>query len=313
MKYNDLQSRVRVLKYFGTFSFVWTRNIFGAKKLIYVWEITICLLSPSFHKCSRSLSFAPSSNFFSSAKRNLEILYVFGRKASDRACYRNRNREAKDFEKVYPTNWMGDTYLVPGARFSKVPIINGPVKLLLFAWKIEVSIVLHSYMIKLSVNETKWSILLARTRALILFISIPIFDFGPKKVIGTFKKRAPGPHYCARPMHFGSRGPGVVQSFVLDTSPKCIDREGLGSQEWRGSGTTRVYKVKPFNRYGKHDGIKGKNFSSRNRLSFLKFWDRSSALWHLKEVFHVISFHFDLSILVVDESYFSLLCLGLRP
>ena len=94
---------------------------------------------------------------------------------------------------------------------------------------------------------------------------------------------------------------------------KCIDREGLGSQEWRGSGTMRVYKVKPFNRYGKHDGIKGKNFSSRNRLSFLKFWDRSLALWHLKKVFHVISFHFDVSILVVDESYYSLLCLGLRP
>ena len=30
-----------------------------------------------------------------------------------------------------------------GARFSKVPIINGPVKLLLFSCKIEVSIVLH--------------------------------------------------------------------------------------------------------------------------------------------------------------------------
>ena len=31
----------------------------------------------------------------------------------------------------------------PGARFSKDPIINGPVKLLFFACKIEVSIVLH--------------------------------------------------------------------------------------------------------------------------------------------------------------------------
>ena len=31
----------------------------------------------------------------------------------------------------------------PGARFSKVPIINGPVKLLWFTCKIEVSIVLH--------------------------------------------------------------------------------------------------------------------------------------------------------------------------
>ena len=31
----------------------------------------------------------------------------------------------------------------PGARFSKAPIINGPVKLLLFTRKVEVSIVLH--------------------------------------------------------------------------------------------------------------------------------------------------------------------------
>ena len=36
-------------------------------------------------------------------------------------------------------------YLInrPGARFSKVPIINGPGKLSLFTLKIEVSIVLH--------------------------------------------------------------------------------------------------------------------------------------------------------------------------
>ena len=31
----------------------------------------------------------------------------------------------------------------PGARFSKAPIINGPIKLLLFTWKMEVSIVLQ--------------------------------------------------------------------------------------------------------------------------------------------------------------------------
>ena len=47
-------------------------------------------------------------------------------------------------------------------------------------------------MIKLSVNETKWSSLLAGTRALILYISISIFDFGARKVTGTFEKRAPG-------------------------------------------------------------------------------------------------------------------------
>ena len=39
-------------------------------------------------------------------------------------------------------------------------------------------------MIKLSINETKWSSLLARTRALILFILIWIFDFGPEKLPG---------------------------------------------------------------------------------------------------------------------------------
>ena len=39
-------------------------------------------------------------------------------------------------------------------------------------------------MIKLSVNETKWNSLLARTRSLILYISISIFDFGPVKLPG---------------------------------------------------------------------------------------------------------------------------------
>ena len=39
-------------------------------------------------------------------------------------------------------------------------------------------------MIKLSVNETKWSSLLAWTGDLILYISIWIFDFGPEKLPG---------------------------------------------------------------------------------------------------------------------------------
>ena len=39
-------------------------------------------------------------------------------------------------------------------------------------------------MIKLSVNETKWSSLLARTRARLLYISIWTFDFGPEKLPG---------------------------------------------------------------------------------------------------------------------------------
>ena len=41
------------------------------------------------------------------------------------------------------------------------------------------------------------------------------------------------PHHSARPLRFGSRGP-----FVSDTSPKCIDREGLRR---RSTGTRQPY------------------------------------------------------------------------
>ena len=46
--------------------------------------------------------------------------------------------------------------------------------------------------------------------------------------------KSPWRHYSARPIRFGSRGPSQVlrefisRPFVSDTSPKCIDREGLG-------------------------------------------------------------------------------------
>ena len=59
----------------------------------------------------------------------------------------------------------------PGARFSKAPIINGSVKLLFFTCKIEFNS-FASNMIKLSVSKTKWSSLLASSRALIPYISI---------------------------------------------------------------------------------------------------------------------------------------------
>ena len=73
---------------------------------------------------------------------------------------------------------LGDPHLryfflwIPEARFSKVPFSNGPVKLL-FTCKIEVLIVL---IIKLSVNETKWSIFLARGT----FLENPDNFWGPK-------------------------------------------------------------------------------------------------------------------------------------
>ena len=39
-------------------------------------------------------------------------------------------------------------------------------------------------MIKLSASETKWSSLLVRTRVLMLYISICIYDLGPEKLPG---------------------------------------------------------------------------------------------------------------------------------
>ena len=60
---------------------------------------------PKREKCR--LSYKSSSKFFSSAKRELEIFIVLGGKANERAgalralaYYRDRKREAKDFEKV---------------------------------------------------------------------------------------------------------------------------------------------------------------------------------------------------------------------
>ena len=47
-------------------------------------------------------------------------------------------------------------------------------------------------MIKLLVNETKCSSLLAKTRALTLFISISIFDFGPEKSTGLSRNGPQG-------------------------------------------------------------------------------------------------------------------------
>ena len=57
-------------------------------------------------------------------------------------------------------------------------------------------------------SETKWSSLLARTRALILYILISKFDFGPEKLLGLSRNGplvlqvqlpliTPHPHHCA--------------------------------------------------------------------------------------------------------------------
>ena len=59
----------------------------------------------------------------------------------------------------------------------------------------------------------------------------------------VFARPLPSPyaHYCAWPMLFGSRGPrkllAVSRPFISDTSPECIDREGL---ERRRTGTSQA-------------------------------------------------------------------------
>ena len=54
-------------------------------------------------------------------------------------------------------NQWNKRFLEAGARFLKAPIINGPVKLVLFTSKIEGFNTFASNMVKLSFSETEWS------------------------------------------------------------------------------------------------------------------------------------------------------------
>ena len=80
-----------------------------------------------------------SSKFFSNAKHQQDILYVFGDKASDGesgssgAYYRNRKREKKDFEKVYEYRVRSYIFVILHAQFyllSKMRYILWMVALL---------------------------------------------------------------------------------------------------------------------------------------------------------------------------------------
>ena len=70
-----------------------------------------------------------------------------------------------------------------------------------------------SNMIKLSVNETKWSSLLAWTRGLILYISIWILDFGPEKSPGLSRN---GPQVGERHAKLRARDLVLCQFRGLD-------------------------------------------------------------------------------------------------
>ena len=74
-------------------------------------------------------------------------------------------------------------------------------------------------MIKLSVNETKWCSLLARTRALILCISIGKSDFGPEKLPGLSRN---GPQVPETPI---SANPGLkfCPPFCIYLPMHCLE------------------------------------------------------------------------------------------
>ena len=87
-------------------------------------------------------------------------------------------------------------------------------------------------MIKLSVNETKWSSSQARTRALIFYILIWIFDFGPEKLpgrSGTFRD-VPGR---------SRNGPQLDLSYPKLSPPQgplcVVGRLGRNKKEARGA------------------------------------------------------------------------------
>ena len=73
-----------------------------------------------------------------------------------------------------------------GERFLKIPIINGPVKLLLFTSKIEVAIVLHLTWQNYQLMKKKMD---PRSYSLYFYLNI---WFQARKVIGTLEKRATG-------------------------------------------------------------------------------------------------------------------------
>ena len=73
-----------------------------------------------------------------------------------------------------------------------------------------------SNVIKLSANETKWSSLLARTRALILYISIWMCVFGPEKLPGL-----------SRNGHQLPRSPRKKSAFRDDTTTLAFPRNDV--------------------------------------------------------------------------------------
>ena len=74
--------------------------------------------------------------------------------------------------------------LGPGACFSKLPVIIGPVKLYCFPFQMGVSKLLKIIQLRFSAKETKWTSLEVRTHPTFLETLTSKYDFGPVKLTG---------------------------------------------------------------------------------------------------------------------------------
>ena len=72
-----------------------------------------------------------------------------------------------------------NSYMVPGTRFSKLPVITGPVKLFCFPYQMRASKVLKNCTLKSLAKETKWTVLKVRTHHTFLEALISKYFIGP--------------------------------------------------------------------------------------------------------------------------------------
>ena len=143
-------------------------------------------------------------------------------------------------------------------------------------------------MIKLSVNEIKWSSLLTRTRAFILYISIWIFDFGPEKFPGLSRN---GPRITLAYVTWGgsqeSRNTGSRGDvFVIRTSKPVENLWKMGYLWSLYSFVTHSIDRKPSHRSLRYLKLCGWCFDSRISSGLLLLRFRSHSLPSPSDAFH---------------------------
>ena len=118
-----------------------------------------------------------------------------------------------------------DEFHVPklcnGARFSKLPVITGPIELFCFPLRMGVSKVLNST-VKLSAKESKCTSSEVRTLPTFLETLISKHDFGPVKLPGLSRNGPP-----ATKRHHSKMFPCVIQLSKESVLTKLLLMNGL--------------------------------------------------------------------------------------